>query len=87
MLCLHMDRANCLINMKVTSTGEIGLGWYAKGEEDTYQNLNRTPLDLNPAGATINKRLKRLQRSVYIDNETINRWMRTAAPARLMVQI
>ena len=84
MLCLYMDRANCLVNMKVASTGAVGLGWYGKGDEAVYQNLKSPSLELNPSGATINKRLKRLQRSLYAENETINRWMKVAAPERLM---
>lgn len=83
-LCVHMDRSNCLYNMKIPETGERGLGWYGKGDEEIYQNLKGPLLPLNPSGGTINKRLRRLQRGLYTDNDTLNSWLEIAAPERLM---
>jgi hypothetical protein len=84
-LCLAMDRANCLYNMSITATGERGLGWYAKGQERVYQGLRTPPLPLNTSGHTINKRLVRLQIAFFQDDPMINRWLSVEAPERFFV--
>lgn len=83
-VCLVLDRANCLYSMRSTTSFELGLGWYASGEEPLYQNLNNPALPINRSGHTINKRLKRLQRGLYADDEILDRWLTVAAPGRLM---
>lgn len=85
-ICLPMDCANCLFNMTIIETNERGLGWYANGEEDAYQNLmNGDPvLPLNPEGGTINKRLKTLHHCLFQDDITMGQLLTPQAPQRLM---
>ncbi len=79
---LPMDRANCLFNMVNTTTGERGLGWYSKGDEEAYQALGDPPLALNPESPSINKRFRKLQKNLRFVNERYGYWLEIAVPDR-----
>lgn len=86
-LCLPLDRANCLYNMMITTTGERGLGWYAEGQEKDYTTLRTPPLPLNPLDHSINKCFKWLQEANFFESDPLlsdwmNKWLEIRAPLR-----